>query len=110
MGVLTLLVMGLNYYIPIYGAKKYGGSRYGSVGALVGFFLGMFFIPTPFGFLIGTIAGAFLGELIRNINNVDGALRSAWGSFVGFLLSTGLSLIVSSGMLALILFHNACWF
>ncbi len=106
-GVITLLVAFLDYYIPIYGTKKTGGSKYGTYGSIIGLLIGMFFFP-PFGFLVGAILGAFIGELIKNKDNVNGAFKAALGSFLGFLVSTGIGLFVSSAMLALILFNIRC--
>ncbi len=98
--------MGLDYYIPIYGAKKSGASKFGTYGAILGMLVGLFYPPV--GFIVGPMIGAFVGELIKNRDNVNGAFKSALGSFLGFLASSGISLIASAGMLALILFHINC--
>ena len=41
-------------------------------------------------------SGAFTGELIHDNENSNRALKAAFGSFIGFLFSTGLKFIVSS--------------
>ncbi len=107
MGIITALVAFLDYYIPIYGAKKTGESRYGTIGSILGLIIGLIFFP-PFGFIIGAMLGAFVGELIKNKDNVNGAFKAALGSFAGFLVSTGIGLFVSSSMLALILLNISC--
>ncbi len=107
MGVITLLVAFLDYYIPIYGTKKTGGSKYGMYGSILGMLIGLFAFP-PFGFIIGAMIGAFVGELIKNKDNVKGAFRAALGSFIGFMLSIGIGLFVSISMLVLILTHISC--
>lgn len=87
---ITLLVTGLDYVIPIYGTRKFGGTRYGMWGCVVGLVAGLWL--GPFGLILGPFAGAFVGELIGNARS-DHALRAAVGSFIGFLTGTLLKLI-----------------
>lgn len=84
----------LDYFLPAMGTKKYGGSKYGAWGATIGLVLGLLFFP-PFGFLIGPFVGAFLGEIIFNKSNTKNAVRSAWGSFMGFLVSSFMKFLIS---------------
>lgn len=81
----------LEYVIPVYGTKKFGGSKYGLWGCTIGLFAGLFF--GPWGIILGPFVGAFVGELIANKQS-DQALKAAFGSFLGFLFSTLLKLIV----------------
>ena len=75
----------------------------GIYGAFLGGVFGVFFFP-PAGLLFGPIVGAFIGELIAGKNS-DSALRSALGSFVGYLVATGLKVGVAI-MLAYYFFFN----
>jgi uncharacterized protein len=88
--VVVVLVTALDYVIPIYGTKKFGGTRYGVWGCVIGLVVGLWL--GPLGIIIGPFVGAFLGELMASTNS-DQALRAAWGSFVGFLVGTLLKLI-----------------
>lgn len=88
---IVVTVSVLEYVIPIYGTKKFGGSRYGVWGCTIGLFCGLFF--GLWGIILGPFIGAFVGELIAN-NQSDKALKAAFGSFIGFLFSTLLKLIV----------------
>lgn len=81
----------LEYVIPVYGTKKLGGSRYGLWGCTIGLFAGIWL--GPWGIFFGQLVGAFLGELIANKQS-DQALKAAFGSFIGFLFSTLLKLVV----------------
>lgn len=92
--VLALGIFILDYIIPSLGAKKYGGSKKGVMGATLGMIIGLF-LPIPLGFVIGAFLGAFIGEVIHKRDDFKRAWRSAVGSFQGFLTSTGLKLIVS---------------
>ena len=96
--LLTIVSTGINYVIPARTNKKYGGTRYGSIGSFVGTLLGLFFIPLPFGFLIGMLAGVFLGELLHDINDRKTAFNSMKGAFIGFIYGTGFNLMVGLAM------------
>lgn len=93
--VLVTLVTLLDYVIPVYGTKKFGGTQAGmwgcTLGLLAGFWLG------PLGIIIGPLVGAFVGEWLAN-QNAEKALRSAIGSFIGFLAGTVLKLVVCGVM------------
>jgi len=90
---ISILIWVLDYTIPAMGTKRFGGSKYGAVGATVGLIIGLI-LPIPLGFVIGAFVGAFVGEMIYN-SNFKRALKAAFGSFIGFLASTTLKFIVS---------------
>ena len=98
--VLSLAIFILDYIIPSLGARRYGGSKKGATGATLGMIAGLL-LPIPLGFVIGAFAGAFIGEIIHQHNDLKRAWRSAVGSFMGFLTSTGLKLLVSLFFLGL---------
>lgn len=103
MGLISLAVTILDYIVPIMGTKKFGGSKLGVRGSIVGLIAAIFVLPVlgivigPFG-LIGILAGPFLGayvgELIANKDSQT-AFRSAIGSFIGFMAGTLMKLIYS---------------
>jgi uncharacterized protein len=88
--IVTVVVTGLDYVIPIYGTRKFGGTKYGMWGCAIGLVVGIWL--GPLGIILGPFVCAFIAELIANSNS-EQALRAAWGSFVGFLLGTLLKLI-----------------
>lgn len=99
MGVIGLMVFLLDYLAPIWGTKKLGGTKAGVRGSMVGMVLGLLltlFFPVSFiVMLLGPFIGAYIGE--KNAGTDDSkALKSAFGSFVGFLLSMGLKVIYAS--------------
>jgi uncharacterized protein len=88
---ITLVVTALDYVIPIYGTKRFGGTKYGMWGCMIGLVAGLWL--GPIGIIVGPFVGAFIGELIANSTS-DRAFRAALGSFFGFLVGTLLKLIV----------------
>jgi uncharacterized protein len=80
--VIVAIVIVLDYYIPIWGTKKFGGSKYGMWGCTLGFIAA--FWMGPMGVIIGPFVGAFIGEMIGN-STPRNAFRASIGAFLGFL-------------------------
>ena len=93
--VVALIVVALDYVIPVVGTKKFGGSRSGMIGTTVGLLIAIFFpILGIFGIIIWPFLGALAGELINNAES-DKALKAAFGSFLGFLTGTFLKFVIA---------------
>ena len=88
-GVVALILV-LDYLIPIWGTKRFGGTKYGVWGCMLGF-LAAFWMG-PLGIIIGPFLGAFAGEMIAGQDSRK-SFRAAMGSFVGFLLGSLLKII-----------------
>jgi hypothetical protein len=88
----AILVTVLDYIVPVWGTKKFGGSRYGTIGAAIGLVIGLFF--APLGLILGPFLGAVAGELIAGKDNRS-SLRAGFGSLIGFLSGVVMKLIVS---------------
>jgi hypothetical protein len=92
-GCVTILVTVLDYVVPIWGTKKFGGSKSGMWGSGIGLLIGLFFLP-PIGMIVGPFAGAIIGEAITG-KNASGSFRAGLGSFLGFVAGVGLKLAAS---------------
>ena len=89
-GIVTVVVSILDYIVPAWGTKHYGGTKYGVWGSTIGVFVGLFF--GAIGVILGPLVGAILGELISG-KQFNEALRAGWGSFIGILAGTVLKLV-----------------
>ena len=89
--LITVVITVVDYILPVWGTRKWGGSRAGTIGAIVGLLAGLFFAPV--GIIAGPFAGAFVGELIAG-RDADAALLSGFGSFMGFLFGAVMKLTV----------------
>lgn len=97
----TVLVTILDYVIPVKTTTMTGGHKAASTGALLGLIAGM--IIPPVGIILGSLLGAFLGELLVSNKGVWQAFKAGAGAFLGFMLGTGLKLVVSGVMAWLII-------
>lgn len=102
--ILTLISVVLSYVIPAKTNRKYGGTRWGSIGSIIGTIIGIF-IPIPLGFLVGMFAGVFIGELLHDSKDMNKALQSTKGAFIGFIYGTGFSLVVGVAMFLVVVLN-----
>ena len=91
--IIAISITVLDYVIPAMGTKRFGGSKAGMWGTIIGLIIGLF-LPIPGGFIIGAFLGAFVGELSNNIDQKR-ALKAAFGSFLGFLTGTFMKFVVT---------------
>ena len=96
-GIVTIAATVLDYVVPAWGTKQYGGTKYGVWGSTIGVFVGLF--AGPWGVILGPLVGAVLGELIGG-KAAREALRAGWGSFLGLLFGTILKLVCCGLMTA----------
>lgn len=92
LGAIAVVVTLLDYIVPVWGTRKFGGSKYGTRGATVGLVIGIFL--GPLGIIIGPFIGAFVGEMIFR-DDMSYALKAGFGSLLGFLTGIGLKLAAS---------------
>ena len=95
-GLLSAAIFILDYYSPVYFAKRFGGSKYGQWGTVIGLIVGLIWLG-PF-FILGPFFGAFLGEVMNGLKPNE-ALRPAFGSFIGFLAGMFGKIIICLAMI-----------
>lgn len=97
LGVAVVLVTIYDTLAPVIGAKRYGASKAGIWGSVIGMVIGILgFLPVgPLGMLVGAFAGAWVGELVAGKEGVA-ALKAAWGVFVGTVMGIVAKLVVSA--------------
>jgi hypothetical protein len=91
-GTLAVIVTVLDYIVPVWGTRRFGGSKYGTRGATIGLIIG-FFIG-PLGIILGPLIGAFVGEMIFK-DDMNYAFKAGFGSLLSFLMGIGLKLAAS---------------
>ncbi len=93
LAALTAAAYALDFAATAIGARRFGTSWWGVLGALAGTLGGLFFGPV--GLVVGPFLGAFLAELIAR-RDMRQAGRAGLGAWLGLLLGT-------AGRLALVL-------
>lgn len=97
MAASMILITILDYVVPVAGAKKYGASKLGVWGSIIGMLIGLIFFP-PWGIFIGAFVGALAGELMARKEGKK-VLRAGWGVFVGNMVGIGLKMAYSGFVL-----------
>lgn len=95
--VIAVIITILDFILPPMITKKSGGSKAATTGSTIGLIVGLFL--GPMGIILGPFIGALIGELIHTNGEVGTSLKSAWGSFLGFLLGTGMKMAVVIGFI-----------
>ena len=94
------VVSAIDYILPAYMTKVFGGSRAATIGATLGLIVGIFF--TPIGMIAGTFLGAIIGELLHNSEDLFAALKAGIGAFFSFVVGTGIKLVVAFWIMGII--------
>lgn len=96
MAGITIIVFGLDYVLPIWGAKMYKATKMGIWFSILGMVIGIFFFP-PFGMILGLLLGAIIGELASGKAKRE-ALKVGFVSFMFSLLSIFIKLALVTVM------------
>ncbi len=100
LGVIVILISLFDYLAGIYGAKKFGGSKWGILGAFLGGAVGLL-VFNIWGLIAGTFLGAAGVEILAGKSYKD-AGKVGLGTLFGFLASMVMKVIV--GLIIVIAF------
>jgi uncharacterized protein YqgC (DUF456 family) len=99
-GILTLLGQVADFVMGVWGARRFGATWKGAVGAFVGAFVGFFIPPPLFWLIVGPILGAIIGELAAGRSLRDGG-KAGFGTVVGGVIAFALKFGISVCVIAL---------
>lgn len=109
-GVIAIVLTVVDFILPSFFSKKFGGSKAGQRGAMLGLIVGILLgcVGTPIVGLIALIvcpcAGAVIGEIIHDKSDKKKAFIVGLGSFISFFVGTIMKLIYS----LILLSHIVC--
>lgn len=96
-GVITAFGLIADFVFGYWGAKQFGATWRGAVGAVIGALLGLFIPPPLFWLIFGPIVGAVVGELTAG-RDIKAGGKAGIGTLIGgvlaFAVKFGLSLCV----------------
>ena len=98
--LLTLATYAVDILAGYFGAKYFGATKWGTVGAIVGAMVGLLFGIV--GLFIGPVIGAIAGEFIAGKRMID-AGRAGWGSLLGNIGGMLAKLIIALAMITIFL-------
>src|SRR6056297_3526269 len=102
---LAILCELVDYLSGVWGARKYGSSKKGLFGALIGTIIGAIFGSAVFPF-IGSLIGAFVGMFLGTIfleylfvkKQMKDSIKAGYGAVIGRTLAISFKYIVGFGM------------
>jgi uncharacterized protein YqgC (DUF456 family) len=100
--LLTLISYALDFAGGYWGARKFGASRWGMLGATVGAIIGIFFGLV--GLFVGPVIGAIAGEFVGG-KRMIAAGKAGWGSLLGTLGGMIGKLLIALAMIVIFLMN-----
>jgi hypothetical protein len=100
LGLLALLSYALEFAAGYFGAKRFGATKWGAFGAMLGAIVGLFF--GIIGLFTGPVIGAITGEFMAGKRMVA-AGKAGWGTLLGNLVGMIGKLIIALAMITIFL-------
>ena len=91
-GIIVFAVTILDFWLQIYGVKKFGGTKKAINGTMIGLLLGIF--TPPIGFIVGPFVGALIGAYLDEKDDFIKVIKIASGALIGFIGGLVLKLVV----------------
>jgi uncharacterized protein YqgC (DUF456 family) len=86
LALIAVVVQVCDYLAGAWGARKFGGGRWGILGSIAGGLVGTIVFNIP-GLILGTLIGAVAGELASG-RKLEQSARTGLGTLVGFVAGT----------------------
>jgi len=96
-GLLTLAAQVLDFAMSWFGAKKFGATWRGGLGAFIGVFVGLFLPPPLIWVFIAPFFGAFIGEYLGGAS-VKMSGKAGLGAFIGNILASVIKFVMIVAM------------
>ena len=80
---IAVLIWTIDYIIPAIRTTRFCGSTYSGYRTSIDLLIGIC-TPVPFGILIGTFSGAFIGELLFDRRDTNSIIKASFDSFIGY--------------------------
>ena len=106
LGLLTFLCIlahVVDFTAGAVGGRKFGASRWGAAGGMIGGIVGTIFF-FPFGLLLGPVIGALGAEIIFAGRQIGPAARSSWGTLLGTTAGMIGKIVIDVSMVAIFFF------
>ena len=99
--VLTAIASAVEYIGGVITAKKYGASKYGLLGGVLGGIIGLILLGIP-GLILGQLTGVITGEIYYG-KQMKESFTSGFGMFIGYILGSTIKVLFAS--LIMIVFY-----
>lgn len=106
LGVATLFSFIIDLLASLYGAKRFGATRPGIIGSVIGGTIGLLVLSLP-GLFLGVFVGAVAGEYFWAKKDFDQAWQAGVGSMLGFLAGSVIKFILT--LIMVIIFAAKLW-
>ena len=100
--LLALVTYAIDVLAGYFGAKYFGATKWGTIGAIAGALIGVFFGIV--GLFVGPVVGAIAGECIAGKRMIE-AGRAGWGSLLGSIGGMIGKLVIALAMIVIFLMN-----
>ena len=94
--LLLALTQAVEMVSSAVGAKVFGSTKWGALGAILGGLVGMFF--GIFGIIAGPLVGVFAFEMLFAKKEWKPATKSTWGTLIGAAAGVGIKVVIGATM------------
>jgi len=101
-GILMIVGTTLDFVAGIFGARVYGASWRGILGALLGTIVGLI-VFNIIGMIIGGFLGAMIGEYLC-YKKMHLAFKAGIGTIVGFVFGVVIKVVIAFSMISIFMF------